>query len=84
MCGSVHHPVLAAKNLQTVSREELDEMQKKTDEAQRKAEKASAEAQARYAQLQKLRQTMFDESTKWLKGEEVIFETINTCDQAEE
>ena len=42
VCGSVHHPVLAAKNLQTVSREELDEMQKKTDEAQRKAEKASA------------------------------------------
>lgn len=84
MCGSVHHPVLAAKNLQTVSREELDEMQKKTDEAQRKAEKASAEAQASYAQLQKLRQTMFDEITKWLKGEEVIFESINTCDQAEE
>lgn len=41
VCGSVHHPVLAVKNLQTVSREELDEMQKKTDEAQRKAEKAS-------------------------------------------
>ena len=84
VCGSVHHPVLAANNLQTVSREELDEMQKKTDEAQRKAEKASAAAQASYAQLQKLRQTMFDEITKWLKGEEVIFESIKTCDQAEE
>ena len=84
MCGSVHHPVLAAKNLQTVSREELDEMQKKADEAQRKAEKASAAAQASYAQLQKLRQTMFAEITKWLKSEEVIFEAINTCDQAEE
>lgn len=84
VCGSVHHPVLAAKNLQTVSREELDEMQKKTDEVQRKAEKASAAAQASYAQLQKLRQTMFDEITKWLKGEEVIFESIKTCDQAEE
>ena len=84
VCGSVHHPVLAAKNLQTVSREELDEMQKKTDEAQRKAEKASAAAQASYAQLQKLRQTMFDEITKWLKSEEVIFESIKTCDQAEE
>ncbi len=84
VCGSVHHPVLAAKNLQTVSREELDEMQKKTDEAQRKAEKASAAAQASYAQLQKLRQTMFDEITKWLKSEKVIFESIKTCDQAEE
>lgn len=84
VCGSVHHPVLAAKNLQTVSREELDEMQKKTDEAQRKAEKISAAAQASYAQLQKLRQTMFDEITKWLKSEEVIFESIKTCDQAEE
>ena len=84
VCGSVHHPVLAAKNLQTVSREELDEMQKKADEAQRKAEKASAAAQASYAQLQKLRQTMFAEITKWLKSEEVIFEAINTCDQAEE
>ncbi len=84
VCGSVHHPVLAAKNLQTVSREELDEMQKKTDEAQRKAEKASAAAQASYAQLQKLRQNMFDEIIKWLKSEEVIFESIKTCDQAEE
>ena len=84
VCGSVHHPVLAAKNLQTVSREELDEMQKKADEAQRKAEKASAAVQASYAQLQKLRQTMFAEITKWLKSEEVIFEAINTCDQAEE
>ena len=84
VCGSVHHPVLAAKNLQTVSREELDEMQKKADEAQRKAEKASAAAQASYAQLQKLRQTIFAEITKWLKSEEVIFEAINTCDQAEE
>ena len=84
VCGSVHHPVLAAKNLQTVRREELDEMQKKADEAQRKAEKASAAAQASYAQLQKLRQTMFAEITKWLKSEEVIFEAINTCDQAEE
>lgn len=27
---------------------------------------------------------MFDEITKWLKGEEVIFESIKTCDQAEE
>lgn len=55
MCGSVHHPVLAAKNLQTVSREELDEMQKKTDEAQRKSRKRQgAAAQASYAQLQKL------------------------------
>ena len=84
VCGSVHHPVLAAKNLQTVGREELDEMQKKTDEAQRKAEKISAAAQASYAQLQKLRQTMFAEITKWLKSEEVIFESIKTCDQAEE
>lgn len=40
--------------------------------------------QASYAQLQKLRQTMFAEITKWLKSEEVIFEAINTCDQAEE
>ena len=63
-------------NLQTVSREELDEMQKKTDEAQRKAEKASAAAQASYAQLQKLRQTMFDEITKWAKI--TIQSTINT------
>lgn len=27
---------------------------------------------------------MFAEITKWLKSEEVIFEAINTCDQAEE
>lgn len=27
---------------------------------------------------------MFDEITKWLKSEEVIFESIKTCDQAEE
>ncbi len=93
VCGSIHHPVLAAKREQTVSREQLDEKRKRADAAQKKAEQAGAVAKARYDHVQKLRQTVLAEVTKWQNREnislsvptceKVILSPINTCEDAE-
>ncbi len=82
VCGSVHHPVLAAKKEQTVSREQLDEKRKKADAAQKKAEQAGAAAKAHYDQIQKLRQNVLAEVTEWQKRESVL-PSIQTSEEAE-
>ena len=82
VCGSVHHPVLAAKKEQTVSREQLDEKRKKADAAQKKAEQAGAAAKARYDQIQKLRQSVLAEITEWQNRENSL-QSIQTREEAE-
>lgn len=81
VCGSVHHPVLAEKKEQTVSREQLDEKRKKADAAQKKAEQAGAAAKARYDQIQKLRQSVLAEVTEWQKRESSL-PSIRNCEEA--
>lgn len=81
VCGSVHHPVLAAKKEQTVSREQLDEKRKKADVAQKKAEQAGAAAKACYDQIQKLRQTVLAQITEWQNRENSLPST-KTCEEA--
>ena len=92
VCGSVHHPVLAVKKEQTVSREQLDEKRKKADAAQKKAEQAGAAVKTCYDQIQKLRQTVLEEVTEWQKREtilpslqtheETILSSIQNCEEA--
>ncbi len=82
VCGSIHHPILAAKKEQMVSREQLNEKRKKTDAAQKKVEQAGAAAKASYNQIQKLQKKVLAEVTEWQNHEKNL-PSIQTCEEAE-
>ena len=86
VCGSVHHPVLASRKEQSLSRDQLDEKRKKADEAQKKAEQAGAAAGASYDQVQQLRQNVLAEVAKWQSISMQacqIGQPCQTCEEAE-
>ncbi len=79
VCGALHHPMLATKKEQTVSREQLDEKRKKADADQKKAEQAGAAAGTMREQLKIQRSQLITEISSCLSDE-----TIQTSEAAKE
>lgn len=78
VCGSLHHPALAAKKEQTVSKKQLDAAQKKKETAQKEAEQAGAAAGAKHEQIQKQISRLLWDAAQLIPGSD-----IQTCGEAQ-